>query len=189
MLAEECTCNQYIDPNKFANLNETERKELVRLIEGYVNLIENQSFNQNSNQNGRLSPMGSIAHKTLDEESTLQLKTNLEEGKQKPCVYTAHLLDASFQVSDGTKIEDLNHTNFFNAPDYPVLDPVVREDYSCSKFKVVLDADATSLHTDTLEAVKGCLRIHNKPQFASAPKVKHLWNGTSLSNCAGYVLG
>lgn len=86
-------------------------------------------------------------------------------------------------------MEDLKHSNFFNNPDYPVLDAVVREDYSCTKFKVVLDADATSLHTNTLEAVKGCLRIHNKPQLAAAPKVKHLWNGKSLSNCASYVLG
>ncbi len=153
------------------------------------NLIEIKKFNQNSNLKCRISPFGSIAHKTLSDEATLQLKTSLEEERQKPCVYTAHLLDNSFQVCDADRMEELNQENFLNVPDYPVLDPVVQYDYCANKFKVVLDADATSLHTDTLEAVKGCLRIHNRPQYASAPKVKHLWNGNSLSNCAGYVLG
>ncbi len=83
----------------------------------------------------------------------------------------------------------MNRGNFFNETAYPRMVPVVEDRDGPFHFKLVFDADATSLHTDTLHAVKGCLRIHNRPQYGAAKKVKHLWNGESLSNTATVVLG
>jgi hypothetical protein len=117
------------------------------------------------------------------------LKEDMEEGRQLPCVYTAHLLEDSFEVKDATKLSNVDHSNFFNDKAYPRMTPALKEKDASFRFKVLLDADATSLHTDTLRAIKGCLRIHNKPQYGAAKKLKHFWNGESLSNTATFVLG